>query len=374
MYDPEHENIEKQTRQSSTDTKELNVIPNYLRPDVTSKEAAHSQPLTAYVRQEPLRFHGVLRIRRIRHPYMSYEAGKYLLRVTDEAVVPDGMVPFKPEEDLERLDQLSPGILKMAVAMLGFQPTDIDCGSWISSTCMSWANETFVTVVLRVMIKQPPVLAGARLPWRDDVDELLERLVAFWRKYQLGEPPSAIPLSSLPHPSSTIDSRPRRMGRRYPRRRRVLEAYQYTDEPRVLNSCFPCVSAWEDICEPIDEKQELGCSFINSSNSFNYGTEKPIKTECRGKDDDCVMVRVHVSLDDQRTNPALVPPSGTPHTEYLLTTYDPRLCTIKRRNQQCGIYFERPPSTVTTSFPCLYGGRPGLLYPEAHALFCVHVR
>ena len=48
-------------------------------------------------------------------------------------------------------------------------------------------------------------------PWRDDVDERLERLAAFWRKYHLGEangghPPSVIPPSSLPHPSSTTDS------------------------------------------------------------------------------------------------------------------------------------------------------------------------
>ena len=104
------------------------------------------------------------------------------------------------------------------------------------ATCMPWANETFVTVVFRVMTKRTregresasspnqQVCSLAPDPWRDDVDERLEWLVAFWRKPQLdetndGQPPSAIPPSSLPHLSSTIDSRTRLTRRRYRRKR-----------------------------------------------------------------------------------------------------------------------------------------------------------
>ncbi|KAK8097696.1 uncharacterized protein PG998_013182 [Apiospora kogelbergensis] len=190
MYDPGHENIEKQTRQSSTDTKELNVIPNYLRPDVTSKEAAHVGFPRVRVRED-MEVEAVPALNSIlRHPYMSYEAGEYLLRVTGEAVVPDGIVPFKPEEDLERLDQLCP--------------------------------------------------------------------------------------------------------------------------------------AWEGTCEPIEEKKETDCSFDNP-NSSKCGTERPLKTEYRGKGDACVTIWVPEILNTQRTNPALGPPSGTPHTAYLLTAHDTQL-------------------------------------------------
>ncbi|KAK7975453.1 hypothetical protein PG989_013916 [Apiospora arundinis] len=82
-------------------------------------------------------------------PYMRYEPGDYLLQLVgrneatekqralgffmepsenpymhlwDDIIVADGIVPFKPHQDLERLDEVCPTILKIAIAILGFKP------------------------------------------------------------------------------------------------------------------------------------------------------------------------------------------------------------------------------------------------------------
>ncbi|KAK8044467.1 hypothetical protein PG993_004491 [Apiospora rasikravindrae] len=88
------------------------------------------------------------------YPYMSYQPGEYLLQLVsmseatdeqraigtrvevqnegygmdfeDHILVPDGTVPFKLEEDLERFNDICPNILRMVVAILGFKPGATD--------------------------------------------------------------------------------------------------------------------------------------------------------------------------------------------------------------------------------------------------------
>ncbi|KAK8097783.1 uncharacterized protein PG998_013269 [Apiospora kogelbergensis] len=101
---------------------EINAHTNFYRPIPPSRDALYIDFRRMRLRPD-MEEVGVVTNLLDMYPYMSYSPGEYLLRLTKEGVVcSDGIVPFKPEEDLERLDQLCPGILKMAVAILGFKP------------------------------------------------------------------------------------------------------------------------------------------------------------------------------------------------------------------------------------------------------------
>ncbi|KAK8068909.1 hypothetical protein PG994_005525 [Apiospora phragmitis] len=113
---------------------EFNNYFEYYRPEITSKHDVEA-PFSRARISDNVEVKAIIRLNHL-CPYMGYQPGEYLLLLTRISEVTDKQraislrveapILFKPEEDLERFDDICPAILQIVVAFLGFKPGATD--------------------------------------------------------------------------------------------------------------------------------------------------------------------------------------------------------------------------------------------------------